>query len=427
MKTSHFTKHNCHSLQTPIGPSTVGFSQRIARTAFALALSITANFGFSERSFGEDPLCKPKDLALRWQIEPLALDANEGCAIGDVDGDGKSDVIAGRNWYPSPSLTPRPLRNIEDWNGYVQSNGDFLMDVNRDGRVDVIAGSFVPTEIAWYENPGAEGLRLGRTWTRHAWVDTKASENEAQLMHDIDKDGIPDWIVNSWNSKNPMTIWRLVDNGNKDGKAASYTLEQKVIGRSGNQHGMGVGDINGDGRDDVLLGHGWYEQPEKPWEGEWKFHADWNIQGSIPMIVVDLDKDGKKDIIVGQGHDYGLYWWRNNGNKPDGSIDLQRNLIDNGFSQPHAIAMADLDGDGKDEIITGKRYYAHHGGDPGGQDMPEIHAYSYVDGQFSKSVIERGHVGVGLQIATGDINGDGRTDIAVAGKSGTYALLNLPK
>jgi len=376
---------------------------------------------------GDDPLCKPKELAVRWQIEPLALDANEGCAIGDIDGDGKQDIVAGRNWYPSPSLTPRPLRTIEDWNGYVQSNGDFLLDVNRDGRTDVIAGSFVPTELAWYENPGAEGLRLGRTWTRHLWVDTKASENEAQLMHDIDKDGILDWVVNSWNAKNPMTIWRLVDNGNRDGKASSYNIEQKVIGRSGNQHGMGVGDINGDGRDDVLLGHGWYEQPEKPWDGEWKFHADWNIQGSIPMIVVDLDKDGKNDVIVGQGHDYGLYWWRQVGVKADGSIDLERKLIDNGFSQPHAIAMADLDGDGKQEIITGKRYYAHNGGDPGGQDMPEIHAYSYVDGQFTKSVIEQGHVGVGLQIATGDINGDGRIDIAVAGKSGTYALLNMPK
>jgi len=105
---------------------------------------------------------------------------------------------------------------------------------------------------------------------------------------------------------------------------------------------------------------------------------------------------------------------------------LEKKLIDNGFSQPHAIALADLDGDGRDEIITGKRYYAHNGGDPGGQDMPEIHAYSYVNGQFTKSPIERGHVGIGLQIATGDLNGDGRIDVAVAGKSGTHALLNLP-
>lgn len=374
----------------------------------------------------EEPLCIEKPLPIRWQILPLALDANEGCAIGDVDGDAKLDIVAGRHWYKSPSFTPRPLRNIDDWNGYVQSNGDFLLDVNRDGRMDVIAGSFVPTELAWYENPGPEGLRLGHTWARNVFVDTKASENEAHLMVDIDRDGILDWVVNSWNNKNPPTIWRLVDNGNRDGKTSSYSLEQKVIGKSGNQHGMGVGDINGDGRPDLLLGHGWYEQPEKPWDGDWKFHANWNIQGSIPMIVVDLDRDGSNDILVGAGHDYGLWWWRQTGKAADGSVEFEKKLIDNKFSQPHALAMADLDGDGRDEIITGKRYYAHNGGDPGGQDMPEIHAYSYVNGQFTKSPIEQGHVGIGLQIATGDLNGDGRIDIAVAGKSGTHALLNLP-
>lgn len=337
-----------------------------------------------------------KPLPIRWDVEPLVLDANEGCAIGDIDGNGSLDIVAGRSWYASPEFTPRPLRTIEDWNGYVQSNGDFLLDMNRDGRLDVVAGSFVPTEVAWYENPGDEGLRLGHTWKRHLLVDTQATENEAQLMHDVDGDGIVDWVVNSWNPKNPMTIWRLVDNGNRDGVGASYRLEKHILGGAGNQHGMGVGDINGDGKVDVLCGHGWYEQPDKCWESEWKFHANWNIQGSIPMLVVDLDRDGKNDIIVGKGHDYGLYWWRHKGITADGSLDYEPVLIDDAFSQPHALAMADLDGDGRDELITGKRYYAHNGGDPGGKDMPEINAYSFVDGQFTKSVIEQGHVGVGL-------------------------------
>ena len=395
--------------------------------ALRIGLVLSATIGTCWQAHAEEPLSTDKPLPIRWQIEPLGLDANEGCAIADVDGDNKLDVIAGRNWYQGPSFVPRALRTIEDWNGYVQSNGDFPFDVNRDGRIDVIAGSFVPTEISWYENPGAEALRLGRMWPGHLWVDTKATENEAQLLHDIDRDGIPDWIVNSWNAKNPLTIWRMVDNGNRDGKSASYKLDQKVIGKAGNKHGMGVGDINGDGRDDVLVGHGWYEQPEKAWETDWKFRPNWSIEGSIPMIVIDLDKDGKNDIIVGEGHNYGLYWWRQTGIDAEGNIQLEKHLIDNRFSQPHAIAMADLDGDGKPEIITGKRYYAHNGGDPGGQDMPELLAYSYVDGKFTRTVIERGHVGVGLQIATGDLNGDGRIDIAVAGKSGTYAILNLPK
>ncbi len=114
-----------------------------------------------------------------------------------MNGDGKPDVIAGRNWFAAPDFKPRPLRIIEDWNGYVQSNGDFVMDVNDDGRID------------------------------------------------------------------------------------------------------------------VLIGSGWYEHPsDNPWGQDWKFHPDWDIQGSIPMIVRDVDRDGKNDLLVGAGHDYGLYWWR---------------------------------------------------------------------------------------------------------------------
>jgi hypothetical protein len=139
-----------------------------------------------------------------------------------------------------------------------------------------------------------------------------------------------------------------------------------------------------------------------------------------------MDRDGKNDLIVGAGHDFGLYWWRQTGQSTDGKLQFDKREIDKSFSQPHALAFADLDGDGNDELITGKRYFAHNGGDPGGKDMPEIHAYRWASGEFKRMTIEQGHVGVGLQIATGDLNGDKRIDIAVAGKSGTYLLFNLP-
>ncbi len=386
----------------------------------ALLLCPTTPFAFAQES---NPLA-----SVQWRIEQLTLDANEGCAIGDVNGDGKPDVIAGRNWFAAPDFKPRPLRIIEDWNGYVQSNGDFLMDVNADGRVDVIAGSFIPTEVSWYENPGEEGLRLGQTWKKHLLVDTKASENEAQWMQDVDGDGKPEWIVNSWNKKNPLSVWRFTKTEPTKENSAVFRLEQAIIGKSGNQHGLGVGDINNDGRIDVLIGSGWYEHPsDNPWSQDWKFRPDWDIQGSIPMIVRDVDKDGKNDLLVGAGHDYGLYWWRQIEAKGDGAIQFDKRLIDKSFSQPHAMALADLDGDGQDELISGKRYFAHNGGDPGGKDMPEIHAYKLVQGEFRKSTIEQGHVGVGLQVATGDLNGDKRVDIAVAGKSGTFILFNMSR
>lgn len=376
------------------------------------------------------------------QFEPrlLIIDGNEGIAAGDIDGDGKTDLVAGRNWYRNGDWAPRPLRSIEDWNGYVQSNGDYLWDMNGDGRLDVIAGSFVPTEVHWYENPGSDGLRLGKHWPQHLLVDTKLSQNEGQLMEDIDGDGRPEWIVNSWNKNNPTVVWRLVEKdaerpaGTKpnDKKAkpadggAIYEMQPHELGPNINGHGMAVGDLDGDGRKDILVGLGWYQQPEAgPWSGPWKFHANWNLHASVPMIVVDLDQDGDSDLIFGNGHDYGLLWWENNGAGDDGNIDFAEHKIDDRYSQPHTLAWADLDGDGAAELITGKRYYAHNGKDPGGMEMPCLYYYKW-DGktrEFTRHTIEEGHVGCGLQLAIEDINGDGKVDIAAPGKSGTYLLL----
>jgi hypothetical protein len=399
---------------------------RLYRKSMAAALVLAV---FGTPLLGDEPI--KSSGALRWEIKTLCIDANEGVDIGDVDGDGKPDVVAGRNWYSSPDFVARPLRSIEDWNGYVESNGDYLMDVNRDGRLDVIAGSFLPTQVHWYENPGAEGFRLGKQWKQHLLFDSKFSQNEGQVMEDLDGDGKPEWVVNSWVANVPMVVWRLEESEvpSADGKEIQKTLKavSHILGPDGNGHGVGVGDISGDGKADVLVGSGWYEQPaEGAWEKPWKYHKDWSLQASLPMIVVDVDQDGKKDIVWGNGHNYGLYWWRNLGSDGNGVLQWDKQTIDDSFSQPHSLAWADLDNDKQPELITGKRYYAHNGGDPGANDGVLLVYYQWdkATGKFARHDINRGAVGCGLQIRVADMDRNGWPDIAVAGKSGTYALLN---
>lgn len=369
----------------------------------------------------------PSSHPLRWDFKLLTVDANEGIDLADVNRDGRLDVIAGRNWFAAPEFAARPLRKIDDWNGYVESNGDFAYDVDRDGWIDVIAGSFLPSAVHWYRNPGAEALQRGQLWEQRLLMDSGASQNEAQLLADLDGDGTPEWVVNSWNGANPLVVWRLEPSpSGQDGQppSAPLTPRKLVLGPEGQAHGLGAGDLDRDGDQDILVGNGWYEHPGGELRGPWKFHQDWEIPASIPMLVTDLDSDGRNDIIVGKGHDFGLFWWRQQAPAGDGKLQWEQKLIDDRFSQPHALLLADLDGDGVAELITGKRWYAHNGGDPGGQDPPCLYYYTWNGATFTRHVIDEGHIGTGLQIRSGDLNGDGRPDLAVAGKNGTYLILS---
>jgi hypothetical protein len=372
-----------------------------------------------------------------WKIQPLTVDLNEGIDIADINGDGILDVFAGRSWYAGPSYTPRPIRAVADWNGYVQSNGDFAFDVDGDGLTDLIAGSFLPTEVFWYRNPGPETLARGLLWEKTLLADTSDTTNEGQLLQDLDGDGIPEWIVNSWKKDVPMVVWKLTSEDRqvevkKGGQTVTEsrsfpTLKRCVIGTKGNGHGIAVGDLNNDGHLDLLLGQGWYEGPaDKPLEKSWKFHSDWDLHASCPMLVHDVNEDGRNDLIVGVAHGFGLHWWEQLAPAADGTLQWKQHLIDDRFSQPHCLHLADLTGDGRPELITGKRVYAHNGGDPGGKEPACLYYWTWKPGKpvFQRHVIDEGHVGTGLQIRTADLDGDKRIDIAVAGKSGTFLLFN---
>lgn len=382
------------------------------RSLISLAFSLAAAMICRVASTAEPP---------RFDVRVLAVDLNEGCDVADVDGDGKLDVIAGRNWYHNPDWAPRPVRTLEEKGGYVHSNGDFAYDVNQDGRPDLISGDFFTTSIYWYENPGPEALLQGSLWPKHLLADTGLGSNEGTLLVDLNGDGTPEWLTNSWIDTNPIVVWELVP-------GPQPSLKRHLLNEKGQKHGMGVGDINNDGRLDILTGAGWLEHPPEGLAGAWKLHPDWDERLSVPVLVRDLNGDGRNDIVTGNPHDYGLFVWFAEAPEASGKLVFRHETVDKSYSQLHALHFADLDGDGRDELITGKRVRAHNGNDPGAADPAIICSYQ-IDGtgKFSRSVINEGAAGIGLQIRAADLDGDGDLDLVVAGKDGTQILFNRRK
>lgn len=360
---------------------------------------------------------------LRFNVQVLTVDANEGCDVADIDGDGKLDVVAGRNWYRNNHWIARPVRLIEDNNGYARSNGDAACDVNADGRPDIVSIDFFSKEVHWYENPGGESLLQGNLWPKHLLGDTGFGNNEVSFLIDLDKDGSPEFISNQWVPTNPMIAWSIA----KKAEGQEVTLVEHPIGDY-NGHGIGFGDINNDGRDDILFGMGWYECPEgDPLLQPWTYHPDWKKKyAACPMLVYDIDADGVCDVINSVAHGYGIHWWRGLGPDANGKLQFEEHLIDDSFSQPHCLALGDLDGDGTQELITGKRVRAHNGKDPGSFEPPIMKYYVWNAElkSFTAHTIVESRVGAGLQIRTADLDGDGDTDIVVAGKDGTQILIN---
>ncbi len=373
-----------------------------------------------------------KAAALKFKVQQLRVDNNEGVAVGDINGDGKLDLVAGEYWYAAPDFKGQKVRSLETFGkDYMMNNSDHLLDVDGDGDLDVVAGGFTTSEVFWYENPGEGKYVSEEGWKGHLLADTGTAHNEISYLHDIDGDGKPEYFENSWKDDSPMQMWRF--DKDADGKAV---LKKHVISESGNGHGMGFGDINGDGKEDVLFKDGWYEQPAAgPFSSTWEYHNDFTLpHGSCPSLVVDLNKDGRNDVIWADGHNYGVYWMEQQEPQKDGSTTWRIHEIDKKFSQGHAVAWADIDNDGQSELITGKRYFAHSGGDPGSGDKGTVHYYDW-DGEaftWSKAkVIVQGESGkspgIGLQIRVVDMDGDGWKEVVVAGKSGTHIIWNKGK
>jgi hypothetical protein len=353
--------------------------------------------------------------ALKFKKQAIAFESAESVGVFDVNGDGNLDIVSGSFWYEGPHFLNRSLiGQMERVGEYFDDFSTIPMDVNGDGKLDYITGGWINQKLVWYENPGNKGL-----WPKHEIASTGTVETTRAW--DVDGDGYPEIVPNT--PKYPLKYYTLERDANNKptGKFTATTVSDT------HGHGLGFGDINGDGRGDFVVADGWYEAPADRKNGKWKFHKVFNFgHASVPMIVVDVNKDGLADLIVGNAHSYGLHWYEQK--KSGNSITFVKHAIDPYQSQYHTMEWVDIDNDGEMELVTGKRYRGHNGTDPGAYDPLGIYYFKWNGESFTKHTISYGPFGegkgTGLYISVADLRNNGRKDIIVAGKDGLVVFYN---
>jgi hypothetical protein len=359
---------------------------------------------------------------------------NWTAAAADFNHDGKTDLISGAYLYYGPDFTKSreiyPARTFNpstEYSVWIQHAYDF----NGDGWDDIVATNLSHGAVL-YINPG----NSSRRWKQYRVIPTMQAENS--LLVDIDRDGKPEliYIANGYmryakpDPAHPTEPWNV------------YNVSEKGPWPA---HGIGVGDVNGDGRLDIVGAEGWWEQPASDTSKQpWKYHPEafgrWGRigPGGATIGVFDVNGDGLNDIVTQlEAHGFGLAWFEQK-RSSTGDISFVRHMVmddynthnagDVVFSELHGSAVADVDGDGIPDFIVGKRQFSHKDDflDPDVYGPPYLYWYKTVHdpkapgGARLEPELIYNNSGAGDNLLPLDLNGDGVMDIVAATKRGLY-------
>ncbi len=361
---------------------------------------------------------------------------SEGGTCADIDKDGHVDLIAGPFVYYGPDFQtkstmyePKPY----SINGYSNNFLAYAHDINGDSWDDLIVFDFPGVQTWYLQNPGKD-VRNVNAWPKH--VALEATDNESPMLKDITGDGKPEIVCCNGGSfgyaiagEDPTKPWPFIPVSEK-GNFQRFT------------HGIGVGDVNDDGKLDMMAAHGWWENPgnlssdanSKPWQ----FHEFRFAGSSAQMYAADFDGDKQNEIVSSnQAHGYGLNMFDKVKNNANGAwaFNAQAIMTEKSDSSPtglaisqlHAVEVADINNDGTPDIVTGKRFWAHQGHDPGENEPAYLVWFESIKApgnsvRFVPHVIDDDS-GVGTQISVYDVNKDGKLDVFSASKRGVHLFL----